>query len=151
MLDVVYNHSTQFLLVIIARDVYRCGDYDGDKMNCGHPMMLEYFRQATVYLFRTFNLYGFRFDDTQTVVSTGGWGFLGNIRDSLRKAANAEGRNWPYCVAENSATQPWDISNPSHWRTGWPVGNRRILPRARRLLRPRSSRLGRSAESRRRK
>jgi 1,4-alpha-glucan branching enzyme len=47
-------------------------------------------------------------------VSTGGWGFLGNIRDSLRKAANAEGRNWPYLIAENSATQPWDISNPSY-------------------------------------
>ena len=113
MLDVVYNHSLSSSLVVIARDVYRCGDYDGDKMNCGHPMMLEYFRQATVYLFRTFNLDGFRFDDTQTVVSTGGWGFLGNIRDSLRKAANVEARNWPYCVAENSATQPWDISNPS--------------------------------------
>jgi 1,4-alpha-glucan branching enzyme len=64
MLDVVYNHSLNSSLVVIARDVYRSGDYDGDKMNCGHPMMLEYFRQATVYLYRTFNLDGFRFDDT---------------------------------------------------------------------------------------
>jgi 1,4-alpha-glucan branching enzyme len=35
------------------------------------------------------------------------------IRSSLRAAASAEGRGWPYCVAENSATSPWDISNPS--------------------------------------
>ena len=113
MLDIVYNHSLTSSLAVIAPDVYCDGQYDGDKMNCGHPMMQEYFRQATIYLFRTFFLDGFRFDDTQTVVSTGGWGFLGNIRDSLRKAAAVEGRNWPYCVAENSATQPWDISNPS--------------------------------------
>jgi 1,4-alpha-glucan branching enzyme len=98
----------------IAPDVYRNGDYDGDRMNCGHPMVGEYFRQAIVYLFRTFNLDGFRFDDTQTITQClGGWEFLGMIRSSLRAAASAEGRAWPYCVAENSATQPWDISNPS--------------------------------------
>jgi 1,4-alpha-glucan branching enzyme len=115
MLDVVYNHSLGSSLMSIAPDVYRNGDYDGDRMNCGHPMVREYFRQASVYLFRTFNLDGFRFDDTQTIVTecVGGWEFLGMIRSSLRAAASAEGRAWPFCVAENSATSPWDISNPA--------------------------------------
>ena len=114
-LDVVYNHSLGSSLMSIAPDVYRNGDYDGDRMNCGHPMVGEYFRQASVYLFRTFNLDGFRFDDTKTIVTEceGGWEFLGMIRSSLRAAASAEGRPWPYCVAENSATNPWDVSNPS--------------------------------------
>jgi 1,4-alpha-glucan branching enzyme len=114
-LDVVYNHSLGSSLMNIAVDVYRNGDYDGDRMNCGHPMVNEYFRQASIYLFRTFNLDGFRFDDTQTIVTkcTGGWEFLGMIRSSLRAAASAEGRAWPYLVAENSATNPWDVSNPS--------------------------------------
>jgi 1,4-alpha-glucan branching enzyme len=115
-LDVVYNHSLGSSLMSIAPDVYRNGDYDGDRMNCGHPMAREYFRQVSVYLFRTFNLDGFRFDDTRTIVTEcqGGWEFLGMIRSSLRAAATAEGRSWPYCVAENSATSPWDISNPSY-------------------------------------
>lgn len=114
-LDVVYNHSLGSSLMSIAPDVCRNGDYDGDRMNCGHPMVGEYFRQASVYLFRTFNLDGFRFDDTRTIVTAcqGGWDFLGMIRSSLRAAASAEGLSWPYCVAENSATSPWDISNPS--------------------------------------
>ncbi|HXM23929.1 MAG TPA: alpha-amylase family glycosyl hydrolase [Terriglobales bacterium] len=114
-LDVVFNHSLGSSLMSIAPDVYRNGDYDGDRMNCGHPMVGEYFRQASVYLFRTFNLDGFRFDDTRTIVTQcqGGWEFLQMIRSSLRAAASAEGRGWPYCVAENSATTPWDISNPS--------------------------------------
>jgi len=113
-LDLVYNHSLGSSLMSIAPDVYRNGDYDGDRMNCGHPMVREYFRQACVYLFRTFNLDGFRFDDTQTIVTKcqGGWEFLSMIRASLRAAACAEGRAWPYCVAENSATTPWDVSNP---------------------------------------
>jgi 1,4-alpha-glucan branching enzyme len=115
MLDVVFNHSLGSSLMSIAPDVYRNGNYDGDRMNCGHPMVAEYFRQASVYLFRTFNLDGFRFDDTQTIVTQcqGGWEFLQMIRSSLRAAASAEGRASPYCVAENSATNPWDISNPS--------------------------------------
>jgi 1,4-alpha-glucan branching enzyme len=115
IMDVVYNHSLGSSLMSIAPDVYRNGDYDGDRMNCGHPMVREYFRQASVYLFRTFNLDGFRFDDTQTIVTKcqGGWEFLGMIRSVLRAAASAEGRAWPYCVAENSATSPWDVSNPS--------------------------------------
>ena len=114
-LDLVYNHSLGSSLMSIAPDVYRNGDYDGDRMNCGHPMVAEYFRQACVYLFRTFHFDGFRFDDTQTIVTKcqGGWEFLGMIRASLRAAASAEGLSWPYCVAENSATNPWDISNPS--------------------------------------
>jgi 1,4-alpha-glucan branching enzyme len=113
-LDLVYNHSLGSSLMSIAPDVYRNGDYDGDRMNCGHPMVGEYFRQACVYLFQTFNLDGFRFDDTKTIVTQcqGGWEFLGMIRSSLRAAAAAEGRRWPYCVAENSAN-PWDISNPT--------------------------------------
>ena len=115
-MDVVYNHSLGSSLMSIAPDVYRNGDYDGDRMNCGHPMVGEYFRQASVYLFRTFDLDGFRFDDTQTIVTKceGGWEFLGMIRSALRAAASAEGRAWPYCVAENSATSPWDVSNPSY-------------------------------------
>jgi 1,4-alpha-glucan branching enzyme len=114
-LDLVYNHSLGSSLMSIAPDVYRNGDYDGDRMNCGHPMAGEYFRQASMYLFRTFNLDGFRFDDTQTIVTRcqGGWEFLGMIRSALRAAATAEGRAWPYCVAENSATSPWDVSNPA--------------------------------------
>ena len=55
-------------------------------------------------------------DSTQTIVTKceGGWEFLGMIRSALRAAASAEGRAWPYCVAENSATSPWDVSNPSY-------------------------------------
>ncbi len=115
-LDVVYNHSLNSSLMEIAPDVYRNGDYDGDRMNCGHPMVLEYFRQASVYLFRTFNLDGFRFDDTNTIITMceGGWQFLGAIRTALRTAASAEGRAWPYCVAENDGTSPFDVSNPSY-------------------------------------
>jgi 1,4-alpha-glucan branching enzyme len=115
-LDVVYNHSLNSSLMQIAADVYSNGSYDGDRMNCGHPMMLEYFRQASVYLFRTFNLDGFRFDDTNTIITkcVGGWEFLGAIRAALRAAATAEGLRWPYCVAENNGTSPFDVSNPGY-------------------------------------
>jgi 1,4-alpha-glucan branching enzyme len=115
LLDVVYNHSLGSPLMKIAPDVYRNGDYDGDRMNCGHPMVGEFLRQATIHFMRTFNLDGFRFDDTNTIVTkcVNGWGFLGMLRSAVRTAANAEGRNWPFCVAENSATNPWDVSNPS--------------------------------------
>jgi 1,4-alpha-glucan branching enzyme len=113
-LDVVYNHSLGSPLMQIAPDVYRNGNYDGDRMNCGHPMVGEHLRQATIHLWRTFGIDGFRFDDTQTIATQcqGGWGFLSMLRSSIRAAATAEGRSWPYCVAENSATSPWDISNP---------------------------------------
>ena len=114
MLDVVYNHSLGSSLMQIAPEVYRNGDYDGDRMNCGHPMVGEFFRQATIYLWRTFGLDGFRFDDTKTIITqcTGGWQFLGMIRSALQAAARAEGRAWPYCVAENS-DKPWAVSNPN--------------------------------------
>ena len=113
ILDVVYNHSLGSSLMQIAPDVYRNGDYDGDRMNCGHPMVGEFFRQATIYLWRTFGLDGFRFDDTQTIITKcqGGWDFLKMIHSTLRTAATAEGRAWPYCVAENS-DNPWAVSNP---------------------------------------
>ena len=113
-LDVVYNHSLGSSLMQIAPDVYKNGDYDGDRMNCGHPMVAEFFRQVTIYLWRTFGLDGFRFDDTKTIITdcTGGWQFLGMIRSTLQTAATAEGRAWPYCVAENS-DNPWAVSNPT--------------------------------------
>jgi len=113
-LDLVYNHSLGSPLMQIAPDVYRNGNYDGDRMNCGHPMVLEHLRQATAHISHTFGIDGFRFDDTQTIATQcqGGWGFLGAIRSSIRASASAEGRSWPFCVAENSATSPWDISNP---------------------------------------
>jgi 1,4-alpha-glucan branching enzyme len=111
----VYNHSLGSPLMKIAPDVYRNGDYDGERMNCGHPMVTEFLRQATIHFSSTFNLDGFRFDDTKVIVTQcqGGWEFLGMIRWAVRTAATAEGRNWPYCVAENSATNPWDVSNPA--------------------------------------
>jgi 1,4-alpha-glucan branching enzyme len=114
-LDVVYNHSMGSSLMQIAPDVYGSGPTPyGDGMNCGHPMTLEFLRQATIYLWRTFALDGFRFDDTALIVtsSAGGWQFLGAIRWALRTAASAEGQAWPYCVAENSVSG-WDISNPT--------------------------------------
>jgi 1,4-alpha-glucan branching enzyme len=115
MLDVVYNHSLGSPLMQIAPDVYRNGNYDGDRMNCGHPMVGEFLRQATLHVWRTFGVDGFRFDDTQTIATqcVGGWGFLSMIHWSIHAAATAEGQPWPCCVAENSATSPWDISNPS--------------------------------------
>jgi 1,4-alpha-glucan branching enzyme len=98
----------------IAPEVYGTGpDQYGDGMNCGHPMTTEFLRQATVYLWRTFGLDGFRLDDTALIItsSPGGWQFLWNLRQALRTAASAEGRAWPYCVAENS-NNPWAVSNP---------------------------------------
>jgi 1,4-alpha-glucan branching enzyme len=114
ILDLVYNHSLGSSLMQIAPEVYGSGpDPYGDGMNCGHPMTTEFLRQATIYLWRTFGLDGFRFDDTALVItsSTYGWQFLGNLRQALRTAATAEGRAWPYCVAENS-NNPWAVSNP---------------------------------------
>ncbi len=115
MLDLVYNHSLGSPLMSIAPDVYRNGDYFGDRMNCGHPMVGEFLRQASIHLWRTFGVDGFRFDDTKAIVTgcMGGWEFLRMIRSSVRAAAAAEGEPWPYCVAEN-AVQGWDISDPDH-------------------------------------
>jgi len=56
-------------LMQIAPDVYRNGNYDGDRMNCGHPMVGEHLRQATIHIWRTFGIDGFRFDDTQTIAT----------------------------------------------------------------------------------
>src|SRR5581483_1279945 len=115
-LDLVYNHSTGSSLMQIAPDVYRSGPTDyGDGMNCSRPMVREFLRQGTVYLWRTFGLDGFRFDDTALIITESpyGWQFLQIIRSALRAAASAEGRAWPYCVAEN-AVSGWDISNPGY-------------------------------------
>ena len=116
LLDVVYNHSLGSPLMKIAPDIYTNGDYDGDRMNCGHPMVLEYFRQASVHLVHNFGVDGFRFDDTNTIINKcpGGWEFLGDIRWAIHSSATADGKAWPYCVAENSGTQPWDVSNPAY-------------------------------------
>lgn len=117
ILDIVYNHSLDSPLMKIARDVYRNGDNFGDQMNCGHPIVIEFLRQAIVYHFRTFGLDGFRFDDSKTILknpglgNAGGWDFLRIMRDAVRMAANAEGKRWPYCVAENDL-EYWNVSKP---------------------------------------
>jgi maltooligosyltrehalose trehalohydrolase len=115
VLDVVYNHSLGSPLMKIAPDVYTNGDYDGNQMNCGHPMVIEHFRQATLHLMHTFGVDGFRFDDTKTIATkcTNGWQFLQAIHAAIRTAGAAETGRWPYCVAENSASVEWDISNPA--------------------------------------
>lgn len=122
MLDLVYNHSLGSPLMAIAPDVYRNGDYFGDGMNCGHTMVKEFLRQATVYLWRTFGVDGFRFDDTKAILTRceddtdkaeRGRTFLRMIRSALRAAASAEGARWPYCVAENGV-QGWDVSDPGY-------------------------------------
>src|SRR5208337_437788 len=68
LLDLVYNHMNDSPLTQIARDVYRNGDAWGDRINSGHPMVREFFRQAIVFQWRTFGLDGFRFDDTKTII-----------------------------------------------------------------------------------
>jgi 1,4-alpha-glucan branching enzyme len=116
ILDVVYNHSLGSSLMKIAPDVYRNGDYDGDRMNCGHPMVLEFLRQATLHFVGTFGVDGFRFDDTKTILvnDQGGWDFLSALRSSIRAAASALGQPWPYCVAENDQDgKAFDMANPA--------------------------------------
>jgi 1,4-alpha-glucan branching enzyme len=119
LLDVVYNHMSDSPLTRIARDVYRNGEAWGDRINSGHPMVIEFFRQAMVYQGRTFGLDGYRFDDTKTIIgNTGGWGFLSAMRSAVRAGANAEGRRWPYFVAENEPTgdndKKWNVTD-SRW------------------------------------
>ncbi len=112
-LDLVYNHMDDSPLTMIAPDVYSNGGTPwGPAINNGAPMVLEFFRQATVYLWRTFGLDGFRFDSTTTIVQNQGWSFLGALRDAVRKAASTEGRLWPYLVGENDPKY-WDITNPA--------------------------------------
>jgi 1,4-alpha-glucan branching enzyme len=114
MLDLVYNHMNDSPLTQIAIDVYRNGDAWGDRINNDHPMVKEFFRQAIVYTWRTFGLDGFRFDDTKTILNNNGWDFLATVRRAVRSAADAEGRSWPYCVAENDQDgRQWNLSNPA--------------------------------------
>jgi 1,4-alpha-glucan branching enzyme len=101
-------------LTEIARDVYRNGDAWGDRINHDHPIVKEFFRQAIVYTWRTFGLDGFRFDDTKTILNNNGWDFLAKVHQSVRAAADAEGRRWPFCVAENDQdSRQWNLSNPA--------------------------------------
>jgi 1,4-alpha-glucan branching enzyme len=112
LLDLVYNHMNDSPLTQIAYEVYRNGDAWGDRINNAHPAVKEFFRQATVYLWQTFGLDGFRFDATATIVQNGGWDFLNTLRAAVRSAASAEGRAWPYFVGENDPKY-WDITNPA--------------------------------------
>ena len=111
-LDVVYNHMNDSPLTAIAIDVYRNGDAWGDRIFNAHPMVQEFFRQATVYLWQTFGVDGFRFDSTSTIVQNDGWDFLGTIRNAVRTAASVAGQGWPYFVGENDPKY-WDITNPA--------------------------------------
>ena len=113
-LDLVYNHMNDSPLTQIAIDVYRNGDAWGDRINHDHPMVKEFFRQAIVYTWRTFGLDGFRFDDTKTILNNNGWDFLSTVHGAVRVAADAEGRHWPFCVAENDQDgRQWNLSNPA--------------------------------------
>jgi 1,4-alpha-glucan branching enzyme len=128
ILDLVYNHLVDSPLQALARDVYVSGATAwGDMIYFAHPAACEYFRQATVYLFSRFQLDGFRFDSTETIINGGhwtpastpyviakgadgsyeygagkGWEFLGMLRAALRRAADSAGNGWPYLVGENS-------------------------------------------------
>jgi len=131
VLDLVYNHFVDSPLQVLARDVYVSGATAwGDMVYFAHPAACEFFRQATVYLFSLFQLDGFRFDSTETIVNGGhstdstpyviaqgpdgkyefgagkGWEFLDMLRTALRRAADAAGNGWPYLVGENSPENP---------------------------------------------
>jgi 1,4-alpha-glucan branching enzyme len=131
VLDLVYNHVVDSPLQALARDLYVNGATQwGDMVYFAHPAACEFFRQATVYLFSLFQLDGFRFDSTETIVNGGhytdstpyviakgpdgnyefgagkGWEFLGMLRTALRRAADAAGKGWPYLVGENSPENP---------------------------------------------
>ncbi len=113
-LDLVYSHMNDSPLTRIAADVYRNGDARGDRINHDHPMVKEFFRQAIVHTWRSFGLDGFRFDDTKMILDNSGWDFLATMRRAVRAAANAEGRRWPFCVAENDQDgRQWNLSNPT--------------------------------------
>jgi 1,4-alpha-glucan branching enzyme len=137
VLDMVYNHLIDSPLQALARDVYVSGATQwGDMVYFAHPAACEYFRQATVYLFSLFQLDGFRFDSTETIVNGDhltdstpyviakgpdgkyefgagkGWEFLGMLRTALRRAADAVGNGWPYLVGEN-APENVPMTDPS--------------------------------------
>lgn len=127
VLDVVFNHMMESPLQEIARDVYVSGETAwGDMVYYAHPATVEFFRQALVFLWRTFQVDGFRFDSTETIVNGGrddtssapfilargpdgklqvgagrGWEFLSALRTALRTAADASGQPWPFLVGEN--------------------------------------------------
>ena len=131
VLDLVYNHMVDSPLQVLARDVYVSGATQwGDMFYFAHPAACEFFRQATIYLFSLFQIDGFRFDSTETIVNGGhytdstpyviakgpdgnyefgagkGWEFLGMLRAALRRAADASGKGWPCLVGENSPENP---------------------------------------------
>jgi 1,4-alpha-glucan branching enzyme len=136
LLDLVFNHLVESPLQAVARDVYVDGETAwGDMVNYDHPAVLEFFRQALVYLWRMFSLDGFRFDATEAIVnghrddtssapyilargpdgrlrtgSGGGWAFLGRLHQALHAAADATGRPWPYLVAENDPDN-WPLTD----------------------------------------
>jgi maltooligosyltrehalose trehalohydrolase len=114
LLNLVYDHMNDSPLTRIAADVYRNGDSRGDRINHDHPMVKEFFRQAIVHTWRTFGLDGFRFHDTPTILNNRGWDFLFTMRQAVRAAADAEGRRWPFCAAENDQDgRSWNLSNPA--------------------------------------
>jgi 1,4-alpha-glucan branching enzyme len=137
ILDLVYNHLIESPLQVLARDVYVSGATQwGDMVYFAHPAACEFFRQATVYLWSFFQLDGFRFDSTETIVNGGhytdstpyviangpdgnyefgagkGWEFLGMLSAALRRAADASERVWPYLVGENAPENP-PMTDPS--------------------------------------
>lgn len=118
VLDVVFNHLTDTPMQALARDVFADGQTQwGDMVNYDHPACLEFFRQALVHLYDTYQLDGFRFDATEAIVnghvqnpyiirdgrvgSGGGWEFLRALHAAIEAAAGACGRRWPFSVAEN--------------------------------------------------
>ena len=128
MMDVVFNHIQESPLQALAKDVYVDGETAwGDEINYDHPACMEHLRQALVYLWRTFQVDGFRFDSTPAIIkgnetmegiikvpgSGGGWELLGYLRAAVRKAADATGRGWPYFVGENDPND-WTITNNSN-------------------------------------
>jgi 1,4-alpha-glucan branching enzyme len=126
MLDVVFNHMNDSALQQVARDVYVDGETNwGDMVNYDHPLAVEFFRQALIYLWQTFELDGFRFDATRAIInghihdgnilripgSGGGWSFMEALHRAQRRAADALGRPWPYLCGENDPTD-FEISRP---------------------------------------
>lgn len=137
LLDLVYNHLSDSPLSVVAPEVYTDGQTQwGPMINFDHPACMEYFRQATLYMWDAFGIDGFRFDSTETIInggvntsstpyviangpdgkpllgSGGGWEFLGYLRDALRKAADACGRPWPYLCGENEPNN-WPMTQPA--------------------------------------
>lgn len=137
LLDLVYNHLSDSPLSIVAPEVYTDGQTQwGPMINFDHPACMEFFRQATVYMWDAFGIDGFRFDSTETIVnggvntsstpyviangpdgkpllgSGGGWEFLGYLRAALRKAADATNRPWPYLCGENEPNN-WPMTQPA--------------------------------------